>query len=245
VAAVRFLWRIAGVAYEQLVVFRRQWMWIAQSLVMVVCFTILASAWGGLEALRHMTVALLLASGWGVGLNSAAQWIGYDRIMGEYERRVASPLTPAEYILGSVLGSFIPLFVSELPLVLLVAAMAGISLSGLLLVVLLSVVATFLGLFLSLSVILRIKNPMNISAVTNPLYTVTTLLPPVFYSPLVLPEPLRSLCAAIPTAALVDMGKALTGHLHAYPLWVSALSVAAWLSATLVLMLKKLEWGHE
>jgi hypothetical protein len=29
----------------------------------------------------------------------------------------------------------------------------------------------------------------------------------------------------------------------AYPLWVSALGTAAWLAATFVLMLRKLEWG--
>jgi ABC-2 type transport system permease protein len=240
---MRSLWRIFGVAYEELTFFRRQWMWIVQSLLMVGGISLLASAWGGLEALGHMAVALLVTGGWGVGLNVAGQSIGYDRVFGEYERRVASPLTPAEYILGYLLGASIPFLLSELPLVLLLAVLAGISLARLAAVLLLSVAAMFLGLFLSLSVILRIKNPMNVSAVTNPLYTLTTVLPPVYYSPLVLPEPLRSLSAAAPTVVLVDLGRALVGQANAYPLWVSELGTAAWLVATFMLMLRKLEWG--
>jgi len=58
-----------------------------------------------------------------------------------------------------------------------------------------------------------------------------------------LPEPLRSLSAAAPTVVLVDLGRALVGQANAYPLWVSELGTAAWLVATFMLMLRKLEWG--
>lgn len=242
---MRTAWRILGVAYRQLTVFRRQWMWVAQGLVSTVGIVGMFSVWGGIEAMRHMSVALLVVSGWSVGLNVAAQSIGRDRISNDYEKRVASPLKPAEYITGTVLGSFIPFFLSVLPLVLLLAVIVGISLEGLVLVVLLSVVATFLGLFLSLSIVLRVKNPMNISAITNPLQTLTTLIPPVYYAPLMLPEPLRSACIAIPTTVLVDLGRAVTGQAYAYPAWLSALSIGVWLATTLILMLRKLEWGLE
>lgn len=242
---MKFVWRILGVAYGQLVVFRRQWMWIAQSLISVVGLIAIFSLWGGWEALRHMVVVLLVISGWNVGLNISAQSIGWDRVSNEYERRVASPLTPLEYLVGSILGAFIPFFVSEIPLVVLFAAMAGIGVQGVLLLTLLSVVATFLGLFLSLSIVLRIRNPMNVSAVTNPLQTLTTMLPPVYYTPLLLPEPLRTACAAIPTTALVDLGRALSGQAAAYPIWLSAASIAVWTVTTFTLMKYRFKWGHE
>lgn len=242
---MKWVWRIIGVAYKQLVLFRRQWMWIAQSLVSTVGLVLIFTAWGGVEAARHMVVVMLVVGGWSVGLNIAAQTIGWDKVSNEYEKYIASPLTPAEYLLGSVLGAFVPFFLSELPLIVTIAALAGVSFSGLVVVMLLSVVGMFLGLFLSLSIVLRVKNPMNISAITNPLQTLTTMLPPVYYSPLVLPEPLRSACAAIPTAVLVDLGRALTGQAFAYPAWISGLSLLAWLAATLILMLQRLEWGLE
>ncbi len=242
---MKFVWRILGVAYGQLVVFRRQWMWIAQSLLSTVGLVVIFSMWGGWEALRHMAVVLLVITGWSVGLNISAQSIGWDRVSNEYERRVASPLTPLEYLLGSVLGAFIPFFVSDIPLVVLFATMAGIRVQGILLLILLSLVATFLGLFLSLSVVLRIRNPMNISAVTNPLQTLTTMLPPVYYTPLLFPEPLRTACAAIPTTALVDLGRALSGQAAAYPVWLSAASIVLWTAITFTLMKYRFKWGHE
>ncbi|MEM1509222.1 MAG: ABC transporter permease [Thermofilaceae archaeon] len=242
---MKFVWRILGVAYGQLVVFRRQWMWIAQSLISTVGLVVIFSLWGGWEALRHMVVVLLVISGWNVGLNISAQSIGWERVSNEYERRVASPITPLEYLVGSVLGAFIPFFVSEIPLVVLLAAIAGIGAQGVLLVILLSVIATFLGLFLSLSIVLRIRNPMNISAVTNPLQTLTTMLPPVYYTPFLLPEPLRTACAAIPTAVLIDLGRALSGQAAAFPIWLSTASIAVWLIATFLLMKYRFKWGHE
>ena len=242
---MKLFWRIVGVAYKQLILFRRQWMWIAQSLVSTVGLVLIFTAWGGVEAARHMVVVMLVVGGWSVGLNIAAQTIGWEKVSSEYEKYIASPLTPAEYLLGSVLGAFVPFFLSELPLIVAVAALAGVSLSSLALVMFLSIVGMFLGLFLSLSIVLRIKNPMNISAITNPLQTLTTMLPPVYYSPLALPEPLRSVCVAIPTTVLVDLGRALSGQAFAYPVWASLLSLLVWLATTAILMLRKLEWGLE
>ena len=242
---MRWVWRVLGVAYEEFVVFRRQWMWIAQWLMSTVGIVAILAAWGGSEAARHMAVALLVAGGWGTGLNVAAQRVGWDRIWYAYEKRVASPLTPAEYLLGALVGALVPTFLTELPTAFAIAALAGVSLGGLALVLLLSIVGVLLGLFLALAVILRIRNPVNISAVTNPLQTLTTMLPPVFYSPAALPEPLRSACAAVPTVALTDLGRALAGLPHTYPQWLSAASVAAWLVGTLVLMKRKLNWGLE
>jgi len=240
-----FTWRILGVAYEQYVLFKRQWMWLAQSVIASAGLAILFSVWGGLEALRHIAVVLAVVGGWGVGINVAAQFIGWDKVSESYEKRVASPLTPIEYLVGSVLGSMLPFMISEAPLAALIWFMAGLSALSLLLLLLLAVAATFVGLFLALAIVLRIKSPMNISAVTNPLHTLTTMLPPVYYPPTMVPEPIRSFCAAIPTTALVDLGRAMSGQPAAYPATVSALSVAAWMIAALLLTKFKFRWGLE
>lgn len=234
-----------GVAYAQFVLFKRQWMWIAQSIASTLGIVLIFSLWGGIEALRHMVVVLLTVSGWQIGLNIAAQSIGWDRVSFEYERRVASPLSPLEYLLGSILGAFLPFFVSEIPLALLLALLAGVNPLSLVYVILLSILGTFLGLFLSLSIVLRIRNPMNVSAVTNPLATLTTMLPPVYYTPLMLPEPLRTACLAVPTTVLVDLGRALTGQTHAYPIPLAVASLSIWVAATLTATKYKLKWGHE
>jgi len=242
---MRALWRVVGVAYANLVVFKRQWMWIASSVVSTLGMVLMLSFWGGPQALRHLVVALAVAGSWSLGLNVAAQNIGWDRVSNEYERRVASPLSPLEYVLGTLLGSTLPFLATDVPLVLALAALVGLSLRGVALVILLSIVGMFLGLFLSLSIVLRVRSPMNISAITNPLQMLTTALPPVFYSPAALPEPLRTACAAIPTTALVDLGRALTGQAAAYPVPLSAASVAAWLTATVLLVAMRMRWGLE
>ncbi|MEM1930204.1 MAG: ABC transporter permease [Thermofilaceae archaeon] len=240
-----WVWRIQGVAFRQFVLFKRQWMWLAQSVVATLGLIAIFGLWGGVEALKHMVVVLLVVSGWNIGLNIAAQSIGWDKVSFEYEKMVASPLNPLEYMLGSLIGAFLPFFASELPLALLLAALTGVSLQGLTLVILLSILGTFLGLFLSLSIVLRLKNPMNISAVTNPLATLTTMLPPVYYTPLMLPEPLRAACIAVPTTVLVDLGRAATMQAHAYPIPLSLASLAAWTIATALLTKFKLKWGLE
>ncbi|MEM2591977.1 MAG: hypothetical protein QXI60_05265, partial [Thermofilaceae archaeon] len=146
-----WVWRIQGVAFRQFVLFKRQWMWLAQSVVATLGLIAIFGLWGGVEALKHMVVVLLVVSGWNIGLNIAAQSIGWDKVSFEYEKMVASPLNPLEYMLGSLIGAFLPFFASELPLALLLAALTGVSLQGLALVILLSILGTFLGLFLSLS----------------------------------------------------------------------------------------------
>ncbi len=240
-----FIWRILGVAYRNYIFFKRQWMWLAQSVMYTVGFMIIFTLWAGISALKHMIIVFLITSGWGTGLNVIAQTIGWDRITGEYEKRVASPLSLIEYLLGMVIGNMYTSGAVEIPIIIYAASCLDMDLLGLLLVYGLSFLATFIGLFLSLSIILRIKNPMNISAVTNPLYSLTVILPPVFYPPTFLPEPIRTYCVVIPTTALVDLGRALTGQTHAYPLWMSSLSLLAWLIIATILAGKKLKWGLE
>jgi len=239
---MKALWRILAVAYDVLITFRRQWMWIAQSFVFLLGFVFMFYAWGGGGALKHLIVASLMVGGWGLGLNTAAQFIGYDKFSGNFERVICSPLTPLEYILGYVLGSMI-FAAAQIPVLISLGLLLELPIIGLLLALLLSIVGTFVGLFVSLSILLRIENPMNVSAITNPLYALTTLIPPVYYPPMLIPEQLRPIALIAPTSALVDLGRALCGLQNFYPLWASAASVAAWSVVAALLSASKMKWG--
>ena len=46
---------------------------------------------------------------------------------------------------------------------------------------------------------------MNILAITNPLLTFTTVLPPVYYPLSAVPEELRLVCLLIPTTAMSEL----------------------------------------
>jgi len=240
---MKALWRILAVAYDVVITFRRQWMWIAQSFVVFLGLAFMFYAWGGGGALKHLVVASLIVGGWGLGLNVAAQFIGYDKFSGDFERVVCTPLTLLEYILGYVLGSMI-FAAAQTPALIALGLLLELPITGLLLALLLSIVGTFIGLFVSLSILLRIENPMNVSAVTNPLYTLTTMIPPVYYPPTLIPEQLRLLALIAPTSALVDLGRALCGLQNFYPLWASAASITAWSIAAALLSASKMKWGE-
>jgi len=220
-------------------------MWIVQNFMWTISFLVLFSVWGGPAAVKHLIVVIIVISGWSTGLNAVAQSIGWDRVSGEYERRIVSPLSPLEYILGLTIGYVVVFNLSNLAVVLGITLYMGMNIAYVLVLLGLSILALFTGLFLSLSIILRIKNPMNISAVTNPLNTLTIFLPPVYYPATVLPEPLKTLCITVPTAAMVDLGRALGGLPHAYPVELSIAVVSAWLMIAGVFTKKKLKWGLE
>lgn len=186
------LWRVISTAYAEITIMRRQWMWIVQNFMWTISFLVLFSIWGGLAAVKHLIVVIVVIGGWSTGLNAVAQSIGWERVSGEYERRIASPLSPLEYILGLTIGYMVVFNLSNLAVVLGIALYIGVSAAYVLMMLGLSMLALFTGLFLSLSIILRIKNPMNISAVTNPLNTLTIFLPPVYYPATMLPEPLKN-----------------------------------------------------
>jgi len=240
---MKTLWRILAVAYDVVITFRRQWMWIAQSFVFLLGFVFMFYAWGGGVALKHLIVAYLVTGFWGIGLNVAAQFIGYDKFSGNFERVVCSPLTPLEYILGYVLGSMI-FAAAQIPALVALGLLLKLPITGLLLALLLSIIGTFLGLSVSLSILLRIENPMNVSAITNPLYALTTAIPPVYYPPTLIPEQLRPIALIAPTSALVDLGRALCGLQNFYPLWASAASITAWSIAVVLLSTSKMKWGE-
>ncbi|MCC6003095.1 MAG: ABC transporter permease [Thermofilum sp.] len=239
------LWRIIGVAYWQFLQWRRQWTWLAQSLVGLFGFSVLLFAWGGVAGLKHAIVASMVAGSWGIGLNIVGQMIGWQKVEKQYEFYVASPLSLTEYYLGVVLGQ-LPFFIVEVLSPAVIALLLGVKYEALPALTLVVLLALLLGSFSSLTIVLRIKNPMNISAVTNPLYTLTATLPPVFYPMTVLPQPLRPLALIFPTVPLAELARWATGTAETCLQPSTALALTAfWLALSTIALRGVLKWGLE
>jgi|UniRef100_A0A7J3Z7Q7 ABC-2 type transporter. len=241
---MRALWRVLGVALFYTAWIKRQWMWIVQSIMSTVGIVMLAYGWGGHDIVKTAIPVYIIITTWSFGANLVAQMVGYDRVSREWERMVASQLTLFEYFTGIVLGA-LPFVLPSIALLVPIATAWGFGLKLITIALLLSPLSMALGTFLSLSIVLRIRNPMNISAVTNPLVTATTFLPPVLYPPTVLPEPLRSISIAVPPVALAEITKALSIGVSTTPIHISIASVIAWLVTTGIATLRVLKWGLE
>jgi ABC-2 type transport system permease protein len=242
---VKALWRVFGVAYAELLFWKRQWMWLAQSLMYLLGFAVVAIAWGGLAALKHIIVVSAIAGAWGIGLNVIGQMVGWHKLSKQYEFHVASPLSLVEYYAGVVLGQ-VPFLAADVAVPLAAALLLGVPPAPLLALSAIALAALALGSFLALAVVLRIRNPMNISAVTNPLYSLTTILPPVYYPMSALPQPLRLLALVSPTTPLAELARLATGAAEACLDPAAALGLAAaWLLLSAVALKGALKWGLE
>ncbi len=222
----------------------RQPLWIFQSFIGVIGLTITLFAWGSNLALSNLVVAYLIVGSWGLGLNIVAQTIGWNRVGHVYESYVASPITLPIYFVGTILGSM-PFFSAHLSTAIAISLLCQMDLAFLPVALLLSLTSLILGAFLSLSIILRLRNPTNISAITNPLNTLTTILPPIYYPLSFLQPGLRHLALAIPTVPLMEMGRWLADIPTSQDMALSFASMIAWIVIVTVLVAKKLRWGLE
>jgi hypothetical protein len=82
-----------------------------------------------------------------------------------------------------------------------------------------------------------------VSAITNPLYTLTVVLPPVYYPLSFLPGWLRLVSLCDPAVSLLQVGRILAGYSE--PLNPNYVVLSAALSVTVVLLLsfKSFRWG--
>ena len=236
--------QILGVAAIHLKGIQRQPLWIVQSVIGVSAWALTMYAWGSTRALENLVLVYIVAGSWALGLNTIAQTVGWERVDLIYDSNVASPITLPIYFLGLVAGE-LPYFLVNLVMALAVATTIGMQLLLLLPMVLVAVLSAILGSFLSLSIILRLKNPRNISAITNPLYTLTIFLPPVYYPLTLLPALLKELSLVIPTVSLMEMARWSTNFPTACNPSLFIISLLAWSAVTTLLVAKKLKWGSE
>jgi ABC-type multidrug transport system permease subunit len=89
------------------------------------------------------------------------------------------------------------------------------------------------------------KNASSVSAITNPLTTFTTILPPIYYPLTLLPSSLRIFTLLVPTVSLMELGRFSLGYETGFGFVIPSLILCVWLAITSVLMTKKLSWGME
>jgi len=236
--------QILGVAVLNGKWIQRQPLWIFQGVIMVLGLAVTLFAWGSEAALRNLVIAYLITGAWGLGLNIVAQIIGWNRVESDYEFYVASPITLPVYFLGTILGSM-PFFLINLIPAIIFAIVLKMDVVFLPVLLLLSSISLVVGAFMSLSIILRLKNPTNISAITNPLYTLTTILPPVYYPLSLLPPIWKELALFVPTVPLMELGRWLAHIPIGYSPVFSLISLLSWLFIATILVAKKLKWGLE
>jgi ABC-2 type transport system permease protein len=241
---ISVLRQILGVAAIHLKGIQRQPLWMVQSIIGVSAWALTMYAWGSTRALEHLVLVYIVAGSWALGLNTVAQTIGWERVDCIYDSNVASPITLPIYFLGLIVGEA-PYFLVNLVMAVAMAAIIGMPLASLLPMLLVAVVSTILGAFLSLSIILRLKNPTNISSITNPLYTLTIFLPPVYYPLAFLPTLLKEASLVVPTVALMEISRWMTKTPTTCNPILSFISLFSWLAACTVLVVKKLRWGSE
>lgn len=222
----------------------RQPLWIFQSFIGVIGLTITLFAWGSNLALSNLVVAYLVIGSWGLGLNIVAQTIGWNRVGHVYESYVASSISLPIYFIGTIFGST-PFFAAHLSSAIVISTLCQMDLALIPVALLLSLLSLILGAFLSLSIILRLKNPTNISAITNPLTTFTTILPPIYYPLSFLHPVLRMLSLAVPTVSLMEIGRWLANIPSSQDILLPFISLITWAVIVTVLVAKKLKWGLE
>ena len=240
----RVLRQIIGVAIINIKAIQRQPLWIVQSIIAASAWALTMYAWGSTRALENLVLVYIVAGSWALGMNTVAQSIGWEKLDLIYDSNVASPLTLPIYFLGKIMG-LAPYFLVNLVISMAVAAMIGMRLLLLLPLMFVAVVSMILGSFLSLSIILRLKTPTNISAITNTLRTFTLFLPPVYYPITFLPALLRETSLVIPTVSLMEMARwVIHTQTECDPI-LSFISLLSWLSVSVLLVAKKLKWGSE
>ncbi len=235
--------KIRGVTYLASRWIRRQPMWLVQDLFIVLGFAILMFVWGGINGLRNVLVAWFISGAWGMGVNLVAQSIGWDKQQKIMDMFIATPVRPFHYVFGYFISSLIFLAVDFLYMLILIIYLNAwaIVLASLIAVAPLLIISNLVGL----SIVMRIKKPTNISAITNPLQMMLIILPPVFYPASVLPETLRYFVLLIPTAAGAEIARQLSGLSSWHNLWYPVAVLAIWVVLGILASSRVVKWGME
>lgn len=232
---------VYGVAYLSSRWVLRQPSWLLQSMLSMVGFAILLYAWGGLEGLRNIVLAWVIAALWSAGLNIVGQEVGWHRVILLHDMFVAGPLKPLHYLIGLFLVSLI--FPCIELLILLPIALLLNALWDLLLAIVLGLPVLLSGITLGLTIVMRIEKPINVSAITNPIAWLLIILPPVYYPAWILPHQIRPIALLIPTSAAAEIVRQLVGMGASINILYPMTILFAWILIGTIMASKTIKWG--
>ncbi len=234
---------VLGYAYLSMLWIIREPIWLLNGFVWIVGFFMIFHFWGGSEALINYTVVIITAGYWSMGLNVGGQEYGWNKITRLEEYYIASPVSFGDYFIGITMGMTATSLIYSLP-VFLIAHQLGV-LHLMPLVILLGAYLVFVGTATSVVIISRVKNPMNISALTNTVSTVLSLVPPLYYPATALPKPLDALSSLLPHVAATEYVRSIVGIGSALPPLHNLLIMAGWGLGLLILIHRYVTWGWE
>jgi len=237
---MRFLWKVVGVTYLSSRWIVRQPQWLIQTVLASIGFLVLLYLWGGRAGIVNYIIGDLVAMSWSVGINIVGQHAGWYRLMNLMDAFIASETGPTSYILGVFLSSA-PFILASLG-VNLPIAIAFNCLKALAAAVIPSLAMLVLSTALGLAIAMRVRKGVNISAITNPISYILTVLPPVYYPAMLIPKTVAIAAMACPTAAAAELARALIG-LSPIPAWIPIASLAAWVGASIALSKRAVRWG--
>ena len=232
---------IYGVAYLDSRWIKRQPTWLLQSILSYIGFAVLLYAWGGVEGLRNLVLAMIISGLWSTGVNIVSQSVGWYRVSHVQDMFIASPVKPIHYIIGFFASAMIfpvTTILSILPIVYILNAWNMVLLSlAIGLLVLLS------GIMIGLYIVMSVEKPVNVSAITNPVSWLLVILPPVYYPASIIPEQLRLIALIPPTSAASEIIRQLTGLGTSVPIWYPATILCLWATIGVLLVSKTMKWG--
>ena len=220
----------------------RQPLWIVQSVVFTLGFILIMGVWGGELAVKNIALVLYIISLWSIGMNIASQTIGWNMIGHIDEMYIASPVTLFEYYIGIVLSTMLYYVFFLIPSFILFTYYNLLGIMPVLTVF--GVASLIISTCLGTVIVLSIKNPTNISAITNPVTTLFTVLPPVYYPATMLPHPLDKIASYIPTATLMELARWYAGLPTVLTDLEAMVNIAVWIAISLIATSKVVTWGR-
>ncbi|MCX8195606.1 MAG: ABC transporter permease [Acidilobaceae archaeon] len=237
----RFLLSSIGIARLLSAYLLRQPGWLVQDFMFAFALLVILYSWGGREGISYAITGYIAASAFSFGINGVGTIIGWNRVMRTLELYIASPITPRAFLIGAILGE-IPYFIVIAILYLIVGGVLG-QLSIVLYALLVALLISPLSILLGLAAAFYVKKPANLSAITNPLTFIGTMLPPVFYPVAVLPDFLRLPALLIPTAAAAELARTLAGLSRSFDPLPLFLIIFAWTLLAVLFANRVVKWS--
>jgi len=178
-------------------------LWLVNQLIipfsMYIIFTLVLGRGYEIYALIGATISL----SWNAGANAVSQQLFYHKhSLRIKDMFIASPLDPMEYGLGCGLGALLNSILPAVPVfVLMTTYVSSLIVYAFMVFILSWLLGTLFGFWLGNFAMDRTK----LGAITNILYHLLIMLPPVYYPLEVLPEWARYIALLVPPASLAHL----------------------------------------